>query len=146
MVLAPSLYNSFATAVDPVKVIFLTILFSQSSAATSRTLSRVVTTLRTPSGMPARLASSTRARQLKGVSGGGLITTVQPAASAGPTFRVIMADGKFHGVRAPLYRAIRLRKEKTICKDVWLRTQHLLKSFVLEFICLVNVSTYRLVV
>jgi hypothetical protein len=30
-----------------------------------------------------------------------LITTVQPAASAGATLRVIMAFGKFHGVMMP---------------------------------------------
>ena len=30
----------------------------------------------------------------------GLMTTVQPAASAGATLRVIMASGKFHGVMA----------------------------------------------
>ena len=35
---------------------------------------------------------------VSGVSAAGLITTVQPAASAGPTFRVAMASGKFHGV------------------------------------------------
>jgi hypothetical protein len=29
-----------------------------------------------------------------------LTTTVQPAASAGPTLRVIIAAGKFHGVIA----------------------------------------------
>jgi len=30
-----------------------------------------------------------------------LTTTVQPQAKAGPTFRVIIANGKFHGVIAP---------------------------------------------
>ncbi len=30
----------------------------------------------------------------------GFTTMVQPAASAGPAFRVIMADGKFQGVMA----------------------------------------------
>ncbi len=34
----------------------------------------------------------------KGVLPAGLITTVQPAASAGPALRVIIAFGKFHGV------------------------------------------------
>ena len=33
-----------------------------------------------------------------GVSSAGLTTIVQPAASAGPSFRVIVAAGKFHGV------------------------------------------------
>lgn len=37
-----------------------------------------------------------RARAEKGVSSAGFTTTVQPAARAAPTFRVIMALGKFH--------------------------------------------------
>ena len=55
-------------------------------------------TLNTPAGKPARLASSASASADSGVSGAGLTTTVQPAASAGAHLRVIMADGKFHGV------------------------------------------------
>ena len=35
-----------------------------------------------------------------GVSSAGLMTIVQPAASAGATLRVIMAIGKFHGAIA----------------------------------------------
>ena len=54
----------------------------------------------TPAGMPARIASSAAASAVSGVSSAGLITTVQPAASAGATLRVIMASGKFHGVIA----------------------------------------------
>ncbi len=72
--------------------------------------SRVVTTLITPSGTPARRANymygqhkqtgviyraSAIAKAENGVSEGGLITTVHPAASAGATFRVIIAEGKF---------------------------------------------------
>ena len=57
--------------------------------------------MNTPAGMPARSASSARARADSGVSRGGLITKVQPAASAGAHLRVIMALGKFHGVIAP---------------------------------------------
>src|SRR5262249_24589728 len=60
----------------------------------------VVTTLKTPFGIPARCASSASARQQSGVSDGGLIRKVQPEASAGAAFRVIMATGKFHGVTA----------------------------------------------
>lgn len=56
----------------------------------------------TPAGMPALLASSTRARQEKGVSAGGLMTAVHPAASAAPSFRVIIAEGKFQGVKMDL--------------------------------------------
>jgi len=46
--------------------------------------------------------TSTRARAEKGASGGGLTIVVQPAASAAPTLRVIMAEGKFHGVMIDL--------------------------------------------
>jgi hypothetical protein len=46
--------------------------------------------------------TSARANAEKGVSGGGLITVVQPAARAAPNFRVIIADGKFQGVRMDL--------------------------------------------
>ena len=57
-----------------------------------------VTTLKTPAGMPARSASSARARAENGVSCEGCATTVQPAASAAAAFRVSIAEGKFHGV------------------------------------------------
>lgn len=49
--------------------------------------------------------TSTIARQEKGVSAGGLMTAVQPAAKAAPSLRVIMAEGKFQGVRMDLYMA-----------------------------------------
>ncbi len=59
-----------------------------------------VTMLSTPAGSPARWPSSATASADSGVSAAGLTTTGQPAASAGPTLRVIMAIGKFHGVIA----------------------------------------------
>ena len=43
--------------------------------------------------------TSAKARAEKGVSSAGFTTTVQPAARAAPTFRVIMALGKFHWIR-----------------------------------------------
>lgn len=52
-------------------------------------------------GTPACKASFARAKALKGVSLGGLITTEQPAASAGAIFLVIIAAGKFQGVMMP---------------------------------------------
>ncbi len=42
-----------------------------------------------------------RQARVSGVSLAGFSTTVQPAASAGDTFRVIIEHGKFHGVIAP---------------------------------------------
>jgi hypothetical protein len=50
----------------------------------------------------AEILTSASASAEKGVSGAGLMTAVQPAASAAPTFRVIIADGKFHGVKIDL--------------------------------------------
>ena len=46
------------------------------------------------------LTALAAARAVSGVSSAGLMTTGQPAASAGATLRVIMASGKFHGVMA----------------------------------------------
>src|SRR5207253_11385529 len=60
-----------------------------------------VSTLNTPFGTPAFSASATSASAVSGVSLAGFSTTVQPAASAGDTFRVIIEEGKFHGVIAP---------------------------------------------
>ena len=59
-----------------------------------------VSTLKTPAGKPASSASTASASAVSGVCSAGLTTTVQPAASAGATLRVIMASGKFHGVIA----------------------------------------------
>ena len=48
----------------------------------------------------AALASSASASAESGVWLAGFTTIVQPAASAGPALRVIIAAGKFHGVIA----------------------------------------------
>ena len=56
--------------------------------------------LSTPAGTPASSASLAIASAQSGVSAAGLTTMVHPAASAGATFRVIMAIGKFHGAIA----------------------------------------------
>ena len=47
--------------------------------------------------------TSANANAEKGVSGEGLMTAVQPAASAAPNLRVIIAEGKFQGVKIDLY-------------------------------------------
>ena len=59
-----------------------------------------VTTLMTPSGIPAFFAKSANANADSGVCSAGLMMIVQPAASAGPAFLVIIAKGKFQGVIA----------------------------------------------
>ena len=92
------LISSLPTAVEPVKLSART---RGSEVSSSPTISGTpTTTLRTPSGRPARLASSASAMADRGVSSAGLTTIGQPAARAGPALRKIIADGKFHGVIA----------------------------------------------
>ena len=85
-------------SVDPVNVSLRTVgllVISPPMAA-----AEPVTTLKTPGGMPARRARSASASAENGVCVAGFSTMVQPAASAGPALRVIIAAGKFHGVMA----------------------------------------------
>src|SRR4051794_35546108 len=90
---------SFPTDVDPVKLTFFTAGCVYSSVTALRSF--VVTTWITFNGIPASTANPANARVQSGVSLGGLITTVHPAAMAGPTLRVIMAIGKFQGAMIP---------------------------------------------
>src|SRR5215212_6513566 len=85
------------TSVEPVK---LSLRSRGSAMIGADTLLEVdvVITLTTPGGRPASAKILTKYRVVKGVSSGGLITTVQPAASAGAVLRVAIASGKFHGV------------------------------------------------
>src|SRR5437870_254741 len=99
MVLAHCAISSLPTAVDPVNEILRTSGFEVSSPPTS--LAEPVMTLKTPIGMPARSPRWASASAENGVCDAGFATTVQPAASAGPTLRVIIAIGKFHGVIKP---------------------------------------------
>ena len=55
-------------------------------------------TLHTPGGRPASSRICAIASMHSGVCFAGLTTLVQPAAIAGPTLRVPIASGKFHGV------------------------------------------------
>ena len=59
-----------------------------------------VITLNTPPGRPASSRIWASANIDSGVCCAGLITIVQPAATAGPILRVPIAIGKFHGVIA----------------------------------------------
>ncbi len=58
----------------------------------------VVMMLKTPPGSPASSSVWPSASIDSGVCFAGFMTTVQPAATAGPTLRVPMAIGKFQGV------------------------------------------------
>src|SRR3954463_648287 len=89
--------STLPTPVDPVKLS----LRSRGSAMIAELTSPelwVVTTLSTPSGSPASANVAASASIVSGVCCAGLTTIVQPAATAGPIFRVPMASGKFHGV------------------------------------------------
>ena len=90
--------SSRPTSVEPVNVSLRTVGFVASSSPT--TDDDPGTTAKTPGGTPARCASSASASAEKGVALAGFSTIVQPAASAGPALRVIIAIGKFHGVIA----------------------------------------------
>ena len=59
-----------------------------------------VMTLSTPAGSPASSKILASASIDSGVCWAGLMTIVQPAATAGPILRVPIAAGKFHGVIA----------------------------------------------
>ena len=51
------------------------------------------TTLIAPAGKPTSVASSAIRSAVNGVCGSGLSTTVQPAASAGASFHVVISSG-----------------------------------------------------
>ena len=88
---------AWPVAVEPVNAIF-----AMPGCATSAApaLGPPVTTLTTPSGMPAsRMRSASRSVEV-GVTSDGLITTVLPAARAGNSFQPRRPSGVFHGVIA----------------------------------------------
>mmetsp|Transcript_4728 Transcript_4728/g.13995 ORF Transcript_4728/g.13995 Transcript_4728/m.13995 type:complete len:232 (-) Transcript_4728:466-1161(-) len=98
----PSAHHSASwtpTRVDPVNDILPTCgcLHSRSPTAAAASLEQV-TTEKSPGGTPACSPSSAMARAVSGVSSAGIRTAALPAARHGPTLRVIMAAGKFHGV------------------------------------------------
>ena len=88
--------SSLPTRVEPVNEMLRMRLSLHSTSDT--VAGSPVTTLNTPAGMPARSASSASASAEYGVSLAGLTMTGQPAASAAPALRVIIASGKFQGV------------------------------------------------
>ena len=87
------------TSVEPVNATFPT-----SGCSTIRCphmLPGPTTTLTTPSGSPASSAIRSNSSAVSGVSSAGLSTTVLPAASAGASFQIAIASGKFHGTISP---------------------------------------------
>lgn len=96
---AAYLRNRRPVAVEPVKLTIATSGWRPSGSPASRPPPG--TTLNTPAGIPAWLASSATRRAVRLVSGAGLTTTEQSAASAGPIFQASISSGKFHGSTRP---------------------------------------------
>ena len=57
--------------------------------------------LTTPGGKPTSAISSAMRSEVSGVSSAGFITTVLPAARAGPIFQLQNISGKFQGTIWP---------------------------------------------
>src|SRR6202050_3802651 len=55
----------------------------------------------TPWGHPASMISSPSRSAVSGVCSAGFNTTVQPTASAGPSFHAAISSGKFQGIICP---------------------------------------------
>ncbi len=82
-------------AVLPVNATLSTSGCETRCSPTSRPVGRMLTT---PSGSPAASIASASSITLTGPSGAGFRMTVQPAASAGPSFSDAVATGPFHGM------------------------------------------------
>ncbi|MCY1455393.1 hypothetical protein D9M71_725250 [compost metagenome] len=87
------------TGVEPVKLSLS--MPGWLDIAFPTTLPRPLTMFTTPSGIPASCTSSAKRRADSEVSSAGLTTTVQPTASAAPSFQAMVCSGKFHGTMAP---------------------------------------------
>ena len=83
-------------ASPPVKPMCATVGCVTSAAPTSGP--SPVTTLTTPFGNPASANSGANSSIDADVNSEGLITAVQPAASAGASFQLVSVSGEFHGV------------------------------------------------
>ena len=79
------------TALEPVKAILSTSGCSTSACPTFEP--GPVTTLTTPAGMPAASTMRAIASAVNGVNSAGLMTMVQPAASAPHSFQPISSAG-----------------------------------------------------
>ena len=95
---AAALTISLPTSVEPVNA---TLSTSSCAASAAPASPKPVTMLTTPSGSPASCSSSPRRSADSGVCSAGLSTTVQPQASAGPSFHAAISSGKFHGMIWP---------------------------------------------
>ena len=88
------------TAVEPVNTSPSTSMCSASGSPA--VLPKPGTTLSTPAGMPASIASSARRIAVSGDFSEGFSTMELPIARAGASFHVAISSGKFHGTIAPI--------------------------------------------
>lgn len=95
MLCSAAMPTCLPTAVEPVNDTLLTSGWATSAAPACEPLP--TSTLNTPAGTPASIASSARRRAVSGVSSAGLMTMVLPHASAGMIFHRAIISGKFHG-------------------------------------------------
>ena len=86
------------TRVEPVKLILSTPAWLTRAAPTSAPKPGKMLT--TPGGNPASRISSPSRKAVSGVISDGFKITVLPQASAGASFQLAMASGKFHGTMA----------------------------------------------
>ena len=108
---AAAVMTFWPVAVEPVKDTTSTRGSDESRAPMA--WSAEATTLSTPGGRSvSSVAIRPRSVAVHGVSGAGLSTTVQPAASAGATLARLICMGKFHGVTAPTTPAASRRTER----------------------------------
>ena len=91
--------TSLPVAVEPVNAMPSTSMWRAS--ALPAVWPKPGTTLNTPGGNPASIASSARRSAVSGDFSEGLSTMELPAASTGPSFHAAMIIGKFHGTMAP---------------------------------------------
>ena len=87
------------TSVDPVKATLSTP--GCAAIAAPAVSPKPVTTLITPSGIPASSDSSPSRSAVSGVCSAGFRTTTQPVARAGATFQEAIERGKFQGMICP---------------------------------------------
>jgi hypothetical protein len=93
---AASSYTRRPAASPPVNAMCATSGWVTSGSPTSAP--RPVTTFTTPGGKPAAATSRASSSIDAEVNSDGFTTTVQPAASAGASFQLVMVRGEFQGV------------------------------------------------
>jgi hypothetical protein len=96
---AASCITTLPVAVEPVNAMQSTSMCAAS--ALPAVWPKPGTTLNTPSGRPASIASSATRSAVSGDFSEGLSTSELPDASTGPIFQDAMSSGKFHGTMAP---------------------------------------------